>query len=94
MISKDDVKKIAGLSRIHLNEKEAEYLSKDLEKILDYINKLEELDISDITPTSHVLSLKNAYREDLPHKSLLLEDALSFSVEKKDGSFKVPKIIE
>ena len=94
MISKDDAINIASLSRIHLKEDEAECLAKDLEKILGYIKKLEQLDISAIEPTSHVLSLKNAYREDTERKSLSQEEALSFSIEKKDGSFKVPKIIE
>lgn len=94
MISKEDVKNIASLSRIHLQEDEAEALSKDLEKILDYINQLEELDITAVEPTSHVLSLKNAFREDIVQTPLSQEEALSFSIESKEGSFKVPPIIE
>jgi aspartyl-tRNA(Asn)/glutamyl-tRNA(Gln) amidotransferase subunit C len=94
MISKDDVKYVASLSRIHLKEEEAQNLSKDLEKILGYIKKLEKLDTSEVEPTSHVLPLKNVFREDAVKPSLLQKDSLKFSVEQDSGCFKTPKIIE
>jgi len=94
VISGNEVKNIANLARIHLQEDETRNLTKDLEKILCYIEKLAELDISDIQPTSHVLSMKNAFREDNIIKPLAQKDALQFCVEQKDGAFKVPKIIE
>ncbi len=94
MISTEEVKNIASLSRIHLKDAEAGILSQDLEKILDYINKLEQLELSGIDPTTHVLPLKNVFRKDAVIPSLKQEQALSFSIEQKDGAFKVPKIIE
>lgn len=94
MINDKDVKYIADLSRIHLKDSEIKHLTKDLEKILDYINKLENLDVSGVKPTSHVLPLKNVYREDVVKPSLSQEDALKFCVEQYKGSFKVPKVIE
>jgi len=94
MISKDDVKYIAALSRIHLQEGESESLTKDLEKILDYIDLLKKVDVSKVDPTSHVFSIKNVFREDSVKPSLTQKDALKFSVAQQNGSFKVPKVIE
>ncbi len=94
MFTEKDVKYIASLSRIHLNEEQTAQFSKDLEKILSYVKKLEQLDVSDVKPTSHVLPLKNVYRNDEIKPSLTQEQALKFSVEQHNGSFKVPKVIE
>lgn len=94
MITEKDVHYIASLSRIHLKENEAKDLTKDLENILDYVKKLENLDVSTVEPTAHVLPLTNVFREDQPHESLSQDAALKFAVEKKEGSFKVPKVIE
>ena len=93
-ITEKDVEYIAGLSRIHLQKEETAILQNDLAHILEYVAKLKELDTTTIEPTSHVLPLKNVYREDIVHPSLNQEDALKFSVEKHNGSFKVPKVIE
>lgn len=94
MISEKDVRYIASLSRIHLREEEIEKLTKDLESILTYVKKLEKLDITHVNPTSHVLPLKNVYREDTITPSLQQSEALRISVENFNGSFKVPKVIE
>jgi aspartyl-tRNA(Asn)/glutamyl-tRNA(Gln) amidotransferase subunit C len=94
MISQEEAQKIASLARIHLSEEESSVIAKDLEKILQYINKLEQLDISETQPTTHVLPLQNVFREDEVVPSLSQEDALSFSIAQKNGSFEVPKIIE
>ena len=64
MISEKDVKYIAHLARINLKDEEIKPLTKNLEDILTYIGKLEKLDTSKVEPTSHVLPLKNVYRED------------------------------
>ena len=94
MISKNDVQNIANLSRIHLEEEEIDQLTKNLEDILNYIEQLNELDVENVEPTSHVLALKNVYRKDTACPSLGQKAALKISIEKQDGSFKVPKIIE
>ncbi|MDP8212558.1 MAG: Asp-tRNA(Asn)/Glu-tRNA(Gln) amidotransferase subunit GatC [Candidatus Zapsychrus exili] len=94
MISKENVKQVASLSRIHLKDEEIEFLAKDLEKILDYIKKLEKLDISSVEPTSHALPTKDVFREDVVKPSLSQKDALKITQNKEKGSFKVPKIIE
>ena len=94
MISKDDVRYIAHLSRIHLQDEEVEQLTKDLESILHYVEKLKKLNVKDIEPTSHVLALKNVFRKDVPRPSLTQKDALKISVSNANGSFKVPQVIE
>lgn len=94
MIKKEDVQYIAGLARINLTEDETGPLAKDLEGILSYIKQLESLDVSDIKPTSHVLSLENVYRPDDVKPSLTQDEALSIAIEKLNGAFKVPQIIE
>ena len=93
-ISEKDVEYIASLSRIHLQKDEVTSLKKELEQILHYVAKLEKLDISKVAPTSHVLPLKNVYREDKVRPSLQQEEALKISVEQHNGSFKVPRVIE
>ncbi len=94
MITPKDVKYIADLSRIYLADDEAERLTKNLEGILHYIEKLNKLDVSNVQPTSHVLPIKNVFREDTVISSLPQDKALSVAVEKQNGSFKVPKVIE
>ena len=62
MISKDDVKYVADLARIHLRDEEIEHLTTDLEKILQHIKKLDTLDVGEVQPTSHVYPLKLVQR--------------------------------
>lgn len=94
MISENDVKYVAALSRIYLKDSEVVSLQKDLEKIIGYVTKLGKLDVTGIEPTSHALPLQNVFREDEVKPSLSHEDVMALAIEKKDGSFKVPKVIE
>ena len=64
MISKDDIKKLGELARIHLTEKEDGNLQKDLENILGYIEKLKEVDISGVPEMTHAVEEKNIFRKD------------------------------
>ena len=93
MITKKDAQYIAHLSRIYLEDGEAEHLSKDLAYILTYIEKLNKLDIHNIEPTSHVSPLKNVFREDSMKPSLPQKDVMDMAIEKDNGSFKVPQVI-
>ena len=94
MLSEEQVRYIAHLSRIHLEDHEVKGLTKNLADILHYIDKLSQADVKDIGPTSHVLPLKNVFREDKVLPSLPQDDVMKMSVENSDGSFKVPKVIE
>lgn len=95
MSIKDDVVRyVARLARIKLNEKEVQLFSRQLDDILGYVDKLKKLDIKDIPPTSHVLPLKNVYREDEIRPSISNEMALKNAPQRKGDFFEVPRIIE
>jgi len=94
MLSEKLVREIAHLSRIHLNDNEVKRLTKELEGILHYVEKLQKLSVDKTAPTSHVLPLKNVFREDAVKPSLPQSEAIKIAVSKHRGSFKVPQVIE
>jgi len=93
-ISKEQVKHIAKLARIKLKDEEVESYTKDLGSILNYIEKLNELDTSDVEPLTHPVENKNVFREDVLEKSVDREDTLKNAPQKDDKFFKVPKVIK
>jgi aspartyl-tRNA(Asn)/glutamyl-tRNA(Gln) amidotransferase subunit C len=93
-ISKKEIEHIASLARLYLSEEEKELFGLQLSSILDYMEKLNELDTKDIKPTSHVLPLSNVMRDDIPRPSIPREDALLNAPDHTDKFFRVPKIIE
>ena len=89
------VKHVALLSRLSLSEHELSIYSKQLASILSYIDKLAEIDTTNVQPTSHVLtSLRNVYRKDLPRPSLDTGKALANAPARDGHFFKVPQVIE
>lgn len=94
MISRDDLKYVAHLARLHLSEKEIAHFTGQLEAILKYINKLKQVDISGVEPTSHVFPQKNIFREDSLKPSLPVKEVLKNAPSKQADFFKVPKVIE
>jgi len=94
MISAHDVEYIAHLARIHLEQDEIESLTRDLESILFYINKLEKLATTKTEPTSHVLAFQNVSRADTVQPSLNHNELMNFAVSQKNGNFLVPMVIE
>lgn len=93
-ISSTEVEKIAVLARLSLSEEEKEIYAGQLGNILDFIAKLEELDTSNVSPTSHVTGISNVTRPDDPSKCLTQEDALLNAPDASGGFYRVPKIIE
>jgi len=93
-VSRHDIEHIAELARIDLDEDEKELFGSQLSSILDYMEKLNELDTSDIEPTSHVLSLQNVMRDDTVRESIPREDALMNAPSHTEKFYRVPKIIE
>ncbi|MFX0017787.1 MAG: Asp-tRNA(Asn)/Glu-tRNA(Gln) amidotransferase subunit GatC [Promethearchaeota archaeon] len=94
-ISKDTLEYISKLALLDLKEEEKGKLIKQLSEILDYFNKLKDLDTENIKPMTHPIEgLKNVFREDIPKKSLSNEEALKNTEHKKDGYFKAPKILK
>lgn len=93
-ITKKDVEHVAMLARLHLDEEEKAKYTEQLNSILDYMEKLNQLDTEKVEPTSHVLPIKNVFRKDRVEKSLANEEVLANAPDKEDGYFKVPRIIE
>ncbi len=89
-ISREEVLHVARLARLALTDDEIERLTAELDKILDAVGIVSELDLAGVPPTSHPLDLVNVAAEDVPHESLPLEDVLSNAPDTEDGLFKVP----
>jgi len=92
-INKDTVKYTANLARIELSDEELQHFTGQLGRILAYVEKLNTLDVAKLEPTSHVLEMKNVYREDIVKKSLAVSDVIKNAPDKENNLFKVPKII-
>ncbi|GAA4725831.1 Asp-tRNA(Asn)/Glu-tRNA(Gln) amidotransferase subunit GatC [Brevibacillus fulvus] len=93
-ITRKEVEHVADLARLKLTEAEAERYTKDLNAILQFAAKLNELDTSNIQPTSHATDVKNVMREDANRPSLPREEALRNAADHEDGQFKVPAVFE
>ncbi|GEN46199.1 aspartyl-tRNA(Asn)/glutamyl-tRNA(Gln) amidotransferase subunit C [Alkalibacillus filiformis] len=93
-ISKDQVKHVANLARLSITEQEAEKYSEQLSAIIDFSELLNELDTSNVEPTTHVLEMKNIVRKDEPKEWISKEDALKNAPDQKDGQFRVPSILD
>ncbi len=93
-ITRDEVEHAAKLARLAITESEKETYSQQLSNILTYIEKLKELDTSKVEPTSHVLPMKNVFREDEVRLSLSREEILKNAPDRTEEFFRVPKIIE
>jgi aspartyl-tRNA(Asn)/glutamyl-tRNA(Gln) amidotransferase subunit C len=92
-LTPDTVKQVAHLARLTLSDEEVELFTRQLNDILNYVQKLNELDTTDVPAMAHVLELENAFREDAVRDSLPLEEALANAPDRQKNSFAVPKII-
>jgi aspartyl-tRNA(Asn)/glutamyl-tRNA(Gln) amidotransferase subunit C len=93
-ITKEQIQHIAVLSRLNLSEEEKDLFGSQLSSILDYVDQLNELDTRETEPTSHVMSLSNVMRDDIPASSLPREEALKNAPSHSENFYRVPKIIE
>ncbi len=93
-IDQQTIKHLAHLARIELQEKELEKLSGELYAILNFIDKLNKLNVEQVKPASHILPISNVLRDDDPRISLSTPKALENAPSKKGDFFTVPKIIE
>lgn len=93
-LSREVVRRIATLARLELEEREEVAVTEQLDHILQYFEKLAALDTTDVEPTSHVVEMAEAYREDVVTNPPAPEE-LRANAPARDGDFfKVPKIIE
>jgi len=92
-ITFDEVRHVAKLSRLALDDKRLEKFSVQLGSILQYVAKINEVDMTGIEPMAHALPLHNVLREDVVEPSLPLEKVLQNAPEADGPFFKVPKVI-
>lgn len=93
-ISKEEVKHVADLARLTFTEEEVEKFTTQLDAIIGFAEQLNELDTTNVEPTSHVLDIKNVFREDVAIPGLPREEVLKNAPDHQDGLFRVPSILE
>jgi len=93
-IDQAQVRKVARLSRLDLTEAEVEEFTCQLSAILDYVEKMNELDTDNIEPLAHCLPISNVFRADSVKESLGTEKTLANAPQRNGEFFKVPKILD
>jgi len=89
-----DVAYVARLARINLTEAEAKIFQKQLDDVLNYVEKLRQADVSHVEAAAHILPIFNVFREDAPGDCFTAEQALSNAPRQANGLFVVPKVVE
>ena len=92
-ITKEEVKKVAHLARLELNQNEINNHAKQLEKILEYIRQLEKIATDDVPSTTRAIEVINVFRKDEKKNSDCTEELLELAPHREDKYFRVPKII-
>ena len=93
-ISVENVKHVAHLARLAITDQEAEKFQKQLDAIVTFAEQLNELDTTNVKPTTHVLTMKNVMREDVPETGLPVEEVLKNAPDHKDNQIRVPAVLE
>lgn len=93
-ITDEMVKNLADLSRLQFNNNEKEEIKKDLQRMISFVEKLNELDTTNVEPLLHMTENVNIYREDVVQGSMDKEDALKNAPMADNNYFKVPKVIK
>jgi aspartyl-tRNA(Asn)/glutamyl-tRNA(Gln) amidotransferase subunit C len=93
-VTKEDVAYMANLARLRVSEQEAEQLRDDMNKILGYMDQLNQVDTSSVEPLEHVLELPAVYREDIANPPLNHVEALKNAPDADTDYFRVPRVIE
>ena len=93
-VTRDEVIRIAKLAKLHLDEEQIINYTKNINEILTYMEQLNEVNIKDIEPLSHVLDQSNIVREDIVTESLDIKEILKSAPQSSEKHFVVPKVIE
>ena len=93
-ISADDVRKVAQLARLELPETKIATYTAQLERILDYVAQLQEVDTTDVPPTTRAVEVVNVTREDSVEATPVREELLNLAPQREGDYFRVPKILE
>lgn len=94
VISDETIDYVGILAKLELSGEEKEQAKKDMGRMLDYIDKLGELDTAGVEPMSHVFPVQNVFREDVVTNGDMREQLLSNAPEEKDGMFMVPRTFD
>ena len=92
-ITKDEVLHVAELARLDMDAASIDKFAGQIGTILEYVDTLNRVDTDGVTPTSHAISLTNAFREDEERENLGPDKALANAPQREDGNFIVPKVI-
>ena len=90
MIDREQVLHVARLARLELSDEEIERMSGELSTILGHVERMNELELGDVEPTSHVIPLENVLRADEPRPSWPREQVLGQAPDPAQGAFRVP----
>lgn len=93
-VSEKEVRYVADLARLQLSDEEVKSLSGDMNKILGYMDLLNELDTSDVEPLEHVIEMDSRLRTDKAKPTITHEEALKNAPDADSDYFRVPKVIE
>mgnify|MGYP003462317847 FL=1 len=93
-ISKEDVKHVAHLARLAVTEEETEQMTKELDAIITFAELLNEVDTTNVQPTTHVLNMVNVLREDKAKPGLPVDEVIKNAPDHEDGLIRVPSIID
>lgn len=94
IISDETIEYVGILAKLELSDEEKEQAKSDMGRMLDYIDKLGELDTTGVEPMSHVFPVQNVFREDVVTNSDMREEMLVNAPKQKDGMFMVPRTFE
>ena len=94
VISDETIEYVGILAKLSLSPQEKEEAKKDMSRMLDYIDRLNDLDTSGVEPMSHIFPVNNVFREDVVENGDDRENMLANAPQKKDGAYMVPKTIE
>lgn len=94
IINDETIDYVGILAKLELSDEEKDQAKKDMASMLDYIDKLSELDTEGVEPMSHAFPLNNIFREDVVVNGDDRDNILSNAPAKKDGAFKVPRTVE
>jgi aspartyl-tRNA(Asn)/glutamyl-tRNA(Gln) amidotransferase subunit C len=88
------IEQLAKLARLRLDARQVERLADDFEQILDYVSKLDELDVSEVEPTTHAVPLEVALRDDVAELPFERDEILDAAPDTEDGHFRVPRVVD
>ena len=94
MISREDVEHVAALARLGLTDAEIDLMQTQLNRILEAVNQLQDVDTSSVGPTATVIQLENVMRDDVARPSMDREAALANAPQREGGLLRVPVVLE